>query len=75
MQRKSEIEMERARVIKITRTLTRLKHTLAYDEEINEVLPDKLNEFDAAIQEGELKTLTADIDVTIGELQKLLSES
>lgn len=54
MNKKSSIEMERARTIKITRALIRLKHSLAADEEINEVLPDRLVEFDKALQTGQL---------------------
>ena len=57
MLKKSQTEMERAKAIKITRTLIRLKHSLAADEEINEVLPDRLLQFDAALQSGELLEL------------------
>ena len=57
MIKKSEIEMERARTIKITRALVRLKHSLAADEEINELLPDRLIEFDKAVQSGQLLSL------------------
>ena len=59
MQKKSDIEMERARVIKISRALIRLKHSLLADEEINNTLPDTVLEFDAALQSGELRTLDA----------------
>lgn len=57
LRRKSEAEMERARVIKVQRTLIRLKHSLAADEELNEVLPDTLSEFDKAIAGGQLKQI------------------
>lgn len=57
MIKKSEIEMERARTIKITRSLIRLKHSLAADKEINDILPDRLIEFEKAVQDGELLTL------------------
>ena len=56
MQQKSDIEMERAKINKIVRTLVRLKHSLNADEELNRVLPPKLQEFDTALQNGELKT-------------------
>jgi len=72
MNKKSEIEMERARIIKITRTLTRLKHSLNADEEINDVLPARLSEFDSALQDGELKTLTSNVGETLDDLAKLL---
>lgn len=57
MFRKSEAELERAAITKATRTLVRLKHSLAADREINSVLPDRLDEFDAALQRGELLSL------------------
>jgi hypothetical protein len=60
MYKKSEIEMERHKVMKITRALIRLKHSLAADEELNEVLPDRLFEFDKAVQSGELLSLPLD---------------
>lgn len=49
--------MERSKVVKVQRTLIRLKHSLAADEEINEVLPDTLSEFDKAIAKGLLKQI------------------
>lgn len=60
MYKKSEIEMERHRIMKITRSLIRLKHSLAADEELNAVLPDRLIEFDKALQSGELLSLPLD---------------
>lgn len=59
LRRKSEPEMERARVIKVQRTLIRLKHSLAADEELNEILPDTLSEFDKALAAGKLKEITS----------------
>lgn len=73
MQKKSPIEMERHRVAKVTRALLRLKYSLMADEAINETLPDTLEEFDAAIQQGELKGLEADLD-EITELQDSLKK-
>jgi hypothetical protein len=37
------------------RVVIRLKHSLLADEEINTVLPDKLDELEAAYTNGELK--------------------
>lgn len=54
MIKKTPIEMERAKIIKVTRSLIRLKHSLAADEELNNVLPDRVAEFDIALQSGQL---------------------
>lgn len=62
MIQKSDIEMERARTIKITRALVRLKHSLAADTEINTILPTTLIEFDKALQSGELLQLAITTD-------------
>jgi len=50
--------MQRAKIQKTARTLIRLKHSLAADEEINAVLPDTLSSFDAALARGEMLELT-----------------
>jgi hypothetical protein len=63
MEKKSVIEMERMKLAKATRALIRLKHSLAADEELNEILPDKINAFDAAIQQGEIKQLNIGLDL------------
>ena len=47
MKKKSPAEMQRAKVAKTARTLIRLRHSLAADEEINARLPETLEEFDA----------------------------
>lgn len=72
MPKKTETEMERLRVRKIATTLIRLKHSLAADEEINRVLPDTLDEFDAALAAGELKALTANLNDAIGDVNDAL---
>lgn len=54
MRQKSEIEMRRAALAKTARSLVRLKHSLAADEELNTVLPETLAEFDGAVARGEL---------------------
>jgi hypothetical protein len=62
MNRKSEAEMNRAAITKITRTMVRLKHSLAADEEINRLLPDRIDEFDAALARGELLELKPSLE-------------
>jgi hypothetical protein len=59
--------MEKSNIAKATRTLIRLKHSLRADEEINAILPDRLTEFDNALQAGELKQLKAGLLDALGE--------
>lgn len=66
LQKKTPAEMEKAKIIKAARTLIRLKHSLAADEEMNDVLPDTLAEFDEAVQRGELRELKASLDEILG---------
>lgn len=66
MQKKTPAELEKAKITKATRTLIRLKHSLAADEEINAVLPDTLDEFDKALARGELKELKAGLNDVLG---------
>ena len=66
MKKKTPEEMERHKVVKATRALVRLKHSLAADEELNDVLPDTLAEFDEALEARKLKTLTATLDDVLG---------
>ena len=61
MYKKSDIEMERLRVVKVARSLVRLKHSLDADKELNDRLPDLVKDFDTAIQQGYLKALSSDI--------------
>jgi hypothetical protein len=58
MASKSDIEMARLAITKVTRAEVRLKYALLADRELNDLLPKRLAEFDAAIQEGEVKSLT-----------------
>lgn len=51
---KSDVEMARLAVAKITRDQTRLKYALMADKELNELLPRRLAEFDELIQQGTL---------------------
>lgn len=64
--------MERQRTRTIATTLIRLKHRLAADEEINRVLPDTLEEFDAALARGELTALTTSLSDVIGDVNDAL---
>lgn len=68
MQKKSPTELERAKLLKASRTLIRLKHSLAADEEINALLPDTLEAFDAAVAKGEQKRLTSNVVAELGIL-------
>lgn len=67
MKRKTTSELEKAKIAKATRTLIRLKHSLAADQEINDVLPDTLEEFDTAYANGTLKELKAGLNDVLGE--------
>lgn len=62
MKKKTTAELKKSQLTKATRTLIRLKHSLAADEEINTVIPDTLAEFDDALARGELKELVADLN-------------
>ena len=52
--------MERARIVKVSRTAIRLRHSLAADEELNEKLPATLAAFDTKLANGELSELEVD---------------
>jgi len=49
-----DIALRRASLLKAARSAIRLRHSLAADEELNEVLPLLETEFVAAVQRGEL---------------------
>ena len=51
---KTDIEVERAKMLKAIRAAVRLKHALAADEELNRVLPEAEAAFDKAVKRGEL---------------------
>ncbi len=57
MNKKSEIELERQILIKTVKSLVRLKHSVAADRELNDLLPEKVMEFENAVQHGQLLTL------------------
>lgn len=62
MRKKTDAELRRSHVAKVTRTLIRLRHSLKADEDINRVLPDTLEEFDARLSDGELSDVVANLD-------------
>jgi hypothetical protein len=54
--------MHRPKIVKNTRTLIRLKHSLKADEVIHAILPATQEEFEAAIARGELRELKAELN-------------
>lgn len=52
MSRKTEIEMARVAIAKVTRAEVRLRKSLEADAEINELLDARLAAFDMALQQG-----------------------
>ena len=57
--RKTPEEMAFAARIKAARTLTRLKHSIAADYELNDLLADMTEDHNAELQTGGLKRLGA----------------
>jgi hypothetical protein len=51
---KDDIELRRAALLKAARSAVRLKHSLAADAELNELLPRVETAFMQAVQRGEL---------------------
>lgn len=58
----TELELEKAAMLKAVRTAVRLKHALAADRELNEVLPKIENAINLAIASGE------PFELTVGKL-------
>ena len=54
MNKKSPSELEEYKITKTLRTVIRLKHSLAADEEINDLIPDTVHSFREALTRGEL---------------------
>ena len=52
MSEKTDIEMARLAIAKVTRAEIRLKYSLLADRELNEVLSKRLGDFDIALQAG-----------------------
>lgn len=57
MSSKTEIEMARLAIAKVTRAEIRLKHSLLADQELNEVLVERLRDFDLQLQSGTIPAL------------------
>jgi hypothetical protein len=57
MASKTEIEMARLAIAKVTRAEIRLKHSLLADLELNEVLVERLRDFDIQLQAGVIPAL------------------
>jgi len=52
--RRTDEEQARANALKVVRAAIRLKHSIAADEEINQVLPAFEKRFNAALNRGEV---------------------
>lgn len=66
MRKKTDMEMERLKIIKAARTLIRLKHSLLAEQEINDLLPDTLLQFDDAVANGTLLQLKTNLAESLG---------
>lgn len=62
---KDKVAQERANLLKTIRTAVRLRHSIAADEELNELLPLAEKKYDAAILSGKNPT-AADIKRSVG---------
>jgi|GEM_PF-3446357 len=51
---KDDIAMRKAALLKAARSMVRLRHSLAADAELNEVLPQVENAFNKSVQDGQL---------------------
>lgn len=51
---RDDVDQARANMLKVIRTAVRLKHSIAADEELNEVLPRAEAKFNAAVLKGQL---------------------
>lgn len=67
MNRKSDADLRRAEITYATRALVRMKHKFAADREINDILPDSLAEFDAALAQGQLLQLQHSLADALGD--------
>lgn len=57
MKQLTDIELTKQQVLKAVRNAVRLRHSLAADRELNEVLPSVALEFEAAVKSGEVYEL------------------
>jgi len=62
---KTDIDLARASIAKVTRAEIRLKHSLLADAEINEVLKQRLLDFNKALQDGRLPSVA--LELVVGE--------
>ncbi len=60
---KSEINLARATIARVTRAEVRLKHSVLADVEINELLAQRLIDFDKAVQSGIIPTYALELVV------------
>lgn len=51
---KDKVDQARVNMLKIIRTAIRLRHSIAADEELNELLPMAEARFNAAVMKGQL---------------------
>ena len=51
---KDKVDQARANTLKVIRAAVRLKHSIAADDELNEVLPRAQARFDAAVLRGDV---------------------
>jgi hypothetical protein len=51
---KDDIDLRRQALLKTARAAVRLKHSLAADAELNDLIPELERRFDAYVQRGEL---------------------
>lgn len=56
---KDDIELRRAALLKAARSAIRLKHSIAADEELNDVLPELERRFNSLVQVGEAPSVAA----------------
>lgn len=54
MYQKDDIELRRAALLKAARSAVRLRHSIAADAELNNILPELERVYNAAIARGEL---------------------
>jgi len=64
---KSELEQSVANHRKVARTVIRLKHAIAADEELNRVMPVLERRLDSMLQDGRIVPLTVDEILEIAE--------
>jgi hypothetical protein len=66
MRQLSPIEREKAKLLKLARTLIRAKHAAAADDELNQVLPELEIAIDTAIQSGKSFDMGKKLEALLG---------